>query len=164
MKEPLRLVENVELRKVHDKDRPIFFEQQLDPLANQMAAFTAKDPADRDAFEAHWVKIASDERITIRTIVYNGQVAGHIESFERFGKQEVSYWLGREYWGRGIATRALALFLEMVSARPLYARVAKDNFASLRVLEKCGFAVIGEDRGFANARGQEIDEFILKLE
>lgn len=158
------MVENVELRKVQDSDRPIFFEQQLDPVANQMAAFTAKDPADEEAFEAHWAKITNDERITIRTILYNGQVAGHIESFERFGQPEVSYWLGRSYWGRGIASRALVLFLEIVAARPLYARAAKDNVASIRVLEKCGFVIAGEDRGFANARGQEIEEYILKLE
>ncbi len=81
-----------------------------------------------------------------------------------FGKPEVSYWIGKPYWGKGVATRALSAFLFHVKVRPLYARVAKDNIASLRVLEKCGFARIGEDKGFANARGEEVEEFILRLD
>jgi RimJ/RimL family protein N-acetyltransferase len=85
-------------------------------------------------------------------------------SIEQFGEREVSYWIGKEYWGRGIATKALTLFLEELKVRPLYARAAKDNVASLRVLAKCGFKVVGEDRGYANARGAEIEEYVLKLE
>ncbi|UCG25708.1 MAG: GNAT family N-acetyltransferase [Chloroflexota bacterium] len=155
---------NVRLRPVQEDDLPIFFEQQLDPAANHMAAFTAEDPADRDAFKAHWAKILAHEGITAQTILYDKMVAGHIESFERFGQMEVSYWLGKEYWGKGIATEALAAFLAVVDTRPLYARAAKDNIASIKVLEKCGFAVDGEDKGYANARGREVEEFILKLE
>lgn len=154
----------VQLRPVLAEDRAIFFQQQLDPLANHMAAFTAEDPADRSAFEDHWDKILAGSNITVRTIVADGSVAGHIERSERFSLPEVSYWLGRVYWGQGIATRALASFLEEVKERPLYARAAKDNAASLRVLEKCGFAIVGEDKGLANARGREVEEFIFKLE
>ena len=157
---------DVLLRDVRMSDLPIFFDQQLDPDANQMAAFTAKDPADRDAFMAHWTKILGDETITIETILFNGHVAGSVLSYEdgEFGKPEVSYWIGKPYWGKGVATRALSAFLFHVKVRPLYARVVKDNIASLRVLEKCGFARIGEDKGFANARGQEVEEFILRLD
>jgi RimJ/RimL family protein N-acetyltransferase len=75
----------------------------------------------------------------------------------------VSYWLGKEYWGKGIATEALGLFLGIIEERPLYARAAKDNAASIRVLEKCGFVISGCERGFANARGEEIDEVVLVL-
>lgn len=96
--------------------------------------------------------------------VLEEQIDGHIVSFEQFGQPAVSYWLGQEYWGKGLATAALAAFLEELEVRPLYARAAKDNIASIRVLEKCGFTVIGEEKGFANARGKEIKEFILKLE
>jgi len=154
----------VQLRPVQEGDLPIFFEQQLDPTANHMAAFTAEDPADRDAFDAHWAKILAHERIIIQTILFDEMVAGHIECFERFGQPEVSYWLGKEYWGRGTATAALSAFLALLETRPLYARVAKDNIASIKVLEKYGFAVDGEDKGYANARGRQIEEFILKLE
>ncbi|HEX6289345.1 MAG TPA: GNAT family N-acetyltransferase [Herpetosiphonaceae bacterium] len=151
------------LRDVTEADIPIFFEQQRDPDANYMAAFTAKDPADWDAFMARWARILGDESIVKQTILVDGQVVGSVSSFEQFGEREVSYWIGRDSWGRGIATRALAAFLERVQARPLHARAAKDNLGSLRVLEKCGFTICGEDKGFSNARGTEVEEFILIL-
>lgn len=158
------MVSEIQLRDVEGEDLPIFFEQESDPAAVHMAAFTAEDPSDKEAFDAHWARISADETIIIRTILFEGRVAGHIASFERFGDLEVSYWLGKEYWGKGLATEALAAFLEIQKARPLYARAAKDNFASIRVLEKCGFKISGHDNFFANARGQEIEEVILKLE
>jgi RimJ/RimL family protein N-acetyltransferase len=151
------------LRDVVDDDLSVFFEQQLDPDANYMAAFTAKDPADRESFTAHWNRILADETVIIKTIVLEGQVVGHVLSYEEAGKSEVSYWVGKVYWGKGIATRALAAFLAQANqTRPIYARVAKDNVGSLRVLEKCGFRVTGQARGFANARGQEVEELILE--
>lgn len=152
------------LRDTKEEDLPTFFEYQLDPDANRMAAFTAENPADRDAFTAHWNRIMADRIIIKKTVLIDGQVAGNVLSFEMFGEREVSYWIGREYWGRGIATRALSEFLGYVSERPLYARAAKDNAASIRVLEKYGFSISGEDSGFSNARGEEVEEFILKLE
>jgi len=151
------------LRDTTEDDLPIFFEQQLDSDANYMAAFTAKDPTDKDAFTAHWAKILGDDTKINKTILLNEQVAGYVACFEQFGEPEVSYWIGKEYWGRGLATKALSDFLGYVKVRPLYARVAKDNIASLRVLEKCGFTISGEDKGFSNARGEEVEEFILKL-
>jgi len=99
------------LREVADEDLATFFEQQLDADANFMAAFTAKDPADRAAFLRHWERIRSDATVIVRTIVADGQVAGHVMSYEEDGRCEVTYWLGKEYWGQGIATRALAEFL-----------------------------------------------------
>jgi RimJ/RimL family protein N-acetyltransferase len=153
----------LELRDFTPDDLPIFFEQQLDPQANHMAAFTSKDPTDRDAFMAHWQKVCADEKIIIKTILSDGRVAGYVLVHGWFGEPEVSYWLGRDFWGRGIASGALRLFLVQVTTRPLYGRVVKDNLASLRVLQKCGFALSGEDRGFANARNAEVEELILEL-
>jgi RimJ/RimL family protein N-acetyltransferase len=154
------------LRDVAEADLPTFFAQQLDPGANHMAGFTAKDPADRDAFTAKWTKILADATTTKKTILFEGHVAGSILSFVApwSGKLEVCYWLGREFWGSGIATQALAEFLDQVRTRPLHARAAKDNVVSIRVLEKCGFTISGQERGFAHARGEEIDEVILKLD
>ena len=154
----------VRLRETTPGDVDIFFRQQLDPDAIWMAAFTGKDPADRAAFAARWARILGDETMVKRTVIYEGQVAGHVASFERDGEPEITYWLGREFWGKGIATLALAGFLREHTQRPLHARVAKDNKGSLRVLEKCGFRVTGEDRGFANARGEEIEEYVLTLD
>jgi RimJ/RimL family protein N-acetyltransferase len=155
---------DLHLRPVIESDLPLFFEQQLDPDANYMAAFTAKDPSDRPAFDAHWSRIMADDAVVIRTILSGGQVAGHVLSYPDSGHLEVSYWIGKEYWGQGVATQALLSFLDVIKTRPLYARAAKDNLASLRVLGKCGFVIIGEARGFAKARNAEIQEFILVLE
>lgn len=162
---PSPLTSDVLLRDVTESDLPIFFDQQLDSDANHMAAFTAKNPADRDAFTAHWTRILGDEMITIKTILFDGHVAGYALSYEdeELGKPEVAYWIGKNYWGKGIATKALSAFLGHIKVRPLYARAAKDNIASLRVLEKCGFTICGEDKGFSNARGEEVEEFILRL-
>jgi RimJ/RimL family protein N-acetyltransferase len=158
------MTSDVLLREVIEADLPIFFEQQLDADANYMAAFTAKDPTDRAAFMAHWARILSDETNTNRTILHVGQVAGSVLCYEEeVGRPEVSYWLGKSYWGKGIATSALRAFLLQVTVRPMYARAAKDNLASLRVLEKSGFTIVGEGKGFANARGKEIEEFLLQL-
>lgn len=160
----MRLPGNVVLREVQAEDLSIFFEHQQDSEANYMAAFTAKDPTDQQAFMAHWTRILGDATTTNRTILIDGQVAGSVSSYEETaGHPEVTYWLGKPYWGKGIATAALRALLAQVTTRPIYARVAKDNRASLRVLEKCGFTIIGEDKGFANARGQEIEEWLLHL-
>jgi RimJ/RimL family protein N-acetyltransferase len=125
-----------------------------------MAAFTAKDSTDRVAFDTHRVKVLADPGITIRTILVDGQVAGSVLCHPWGGEPELSYWLGREFWGRGIATKALELFLDVVRVRPLFARVAKDNTASIRVLEKNGFTPSGEGKWFSYARGLEIDELV----
>lgn len=152
------------LRDVLDEDLPRFFEHQLDPQANHMAAFTAREPTDRAAFNAHWRGLRSREDIVVRTIALGSQAVGYILSFQCEGKTEVGYWLGRDYWGRGIATRALGLYIEQVETRrPLFARVAKDNPRSVRVLERNGFGVIEETRGYAKARGEEIAELVLRL-
>jgi RimJ/RimL family protein N-acetyltransferase len=132
------------LRDVIASDLPIFFAQQLDPVATQMAAFPARE---REAFMAHWAKIMADESNILKTILYSDQVAGNIVSWEHDGEREVGYWLGRDFWGKGIATRALSLFLEQVTTRPLVAYVVKHNLASIRVLEKCGFEKIDEQDG-----------------
>jgi RimJ/RimL family protein N-acetyltransferase len=150
------------LRNVVNDDLPIFFEHQLDQEANTMAAFTAKDPTDQEAFMAHWHRILTNKTVILQTILFNGHVAGSVSSYVEEGKPEVTYWLGKEYWGKGIATWALAEFLTQHNkTRPIYARVAKDNPGSRRVLEKCGFTIIGESKGFANARGQAIEELLL---
>ena len=152
---------DVKLREVRDDDLPIFFENNRDPEAVRMAAFTSKDPDDRAAFDAHWARIRAADDVLNRTIEVDHRVAGSVSSYVMDGNTEVTYWLGREFWGRGLATAALAAFLREQTVRPLYARAAKDNAGSLRVLQKCGFTIIGEDKGYANGRGEEIEEFVL---
>lgn len=154
---------DVELREVHDSDLPVFYRQLNDPEALRMAAFTPKDPADWDAFDEHWKRIRSSSDV-LRTILADGDVVGSAAVYGEPGEREVTYWVDRAYWGRGVATAALRGLLAEVPERPLYARAAADNEGSLRVLRKCGFLVTAQARGFANARGEEIDEVVLHLE
>lgn len=131
------------MRDVREDDLPILFDHQQDPDASQMAAFT---PRDRDEFMAHWAKILHDETVMKKTVLFDGEVAGNIVSFERDGEREVGYWIGRDYWGRGIATNALSEFLAHVTERLLFAHVAEHNLASIRVLENAGspFLALGK--------------------
>ncbi|MGH2503532.1 MAG: GNAT family N-acetyltransferase [Ktedonobacterales bacterium] len=161
--------DGVSLRPVEDSDLSIFFEQEQDPDARHMAAFTTADPTNRTAFLAHWKRVRSDDTMASRTIIWDGQVAGHLGSWiEADGgadpTRELGYWLGKPFWGKGIATRALTLFLRELPMRPLYAHAAKDNLGSIRVLEKCGFIKIGEDMYYAHARSAEIPEIRLRLD
>jgi RimJ/RimL family protein N-acetyltransferase/ADP-ribose pyrophosphatase YjhB (NUDIX family) len=132
----------VNLRAVVEDDVPILFAQQLDPEATRMAAFPARD---RAAFEAHWRRILADGRVTARAIEVDGALAGNVVAFDQGRERLVGYWLGREFWGRGLATEALRAFLEIETERPLRAHVARGNTGSIRVLEKCGFVRAGGD-------------------
>jgi RimJ/RimL family protein N-acetyltransferase len=154
------MANKITLRDVTESDLPILYEQQLDPEAAAMAAFPSRD---HDAFMAHWKKIMAYEKNLIKTILYVGQAAGYILSWEMEGEREVGYWLGKEFWGKGIATQALAEYVSLVKTRPLMAHVARHNSGSRRVLEKCGFKFIGEDT-YTNPAGVEVEEFILKLD
>ena len=130
-----------------------------------MAAFTPADPDDRSAFDERWARLRRDRDVTNRVVETEGRAVGLVASFELDGRREVTYWIGRRDWGRGIATRALQEFLTTIeTTRPLHARAASDNAASIRVLEKCGFTRVGADRGFAHGRGEETDEVVLRLD
>ena len=154
----------VELREVTAADVLLFFEHQRDPEAVRMAAFTSEDPSDRAAFLVRWARILADDSVVARTVVFDGDVVGHVAGFAWFGEPEVTYWIDREHWGKGLATAALELLLRDEPRRPLFARAAVDNLGSLRVLEKCGFVAVGEDVGFAEGRGEDVEEFILRLD
>jgi RimJ/RimL family protein N-acetyltransferase len=130
----------VALRDVRDDDLPLLFEHQLDPEATAMAAFPARN---REAFMAHWARIRRDDTVMLRSVLHDGQVVGNVVSWENDGVRYVGYWIGKEHWGQGIASDALAAFIGELTMRPLHARAAKHNGASIRVLEKCGFAISG---------------------
>jgi RimJ/RimL family protein N-acetyltransferase len=151
--------DEVRLRNVEPDDLPIFYEQQLDVDATRMAAFPARD---RAAFDAHWTtNILGNPAAIMQTILLDGQVAGNIGSWRQDGVRLVGYWIGKEHWGKGVATRALAAFLHLVTERPLHAHVAKHNAGSIRVLEKCGFSVERDES--VELAGKDIAEFVLVL-
>ena len=153
----------VALRDVRDSDLPVFWAQMSDERAQHMAAVTRGYHYDRAVFDAHWYKVRSDPAVILRTVLADGEVAGHAAVFGPPGEREVTYWVDRAYWGRGVATAALAALLGLERARPLHAHAAADNVGSIQVLRKCGFAVTGRGRIFAQARGEEIDEVALTL-
>jgi RimJ/RimL family protein N-acetyltransferase len=143
----------VSLRPVHDSDLPVFFRLMNDPDSLRMAAFTAEDPTDRDAFDAHWKRIRASSDVVPRTILADGDVVGSAAVYGEPGEREVTYWIDRAYWGRGIATAALRDLLAEVPERPLHARAAADNAGSRRVLEKCGFRVTANARAEPDFKG-----------
>jgi RimJ/RimL family protein N-acetyltransferase len=149
----------ISLRNVDQGDLADFFEQQLDPDAIRMASFP---PRHYDEFMSHWMKIIDDGNTVVRTIVVDEQVAGHIVGWQDSDEPKVGYWLSKKFWGQGVASAALSQFLLLFTVRPLYARVAKGNVASIRVLRKCGFTLQDEDT-FALRHGGVGEEFVFVL-
>ena len=147
----------IQLRNVEANDLPLFFEHQRDPIAVAMVAFRSRD---RAAFDQHWAKLLADDSLLKKTVIVDGEVAGNIGSWTAEGKREVGYWIDRAFWGRGVATEALSAFLCLEQTRPLYAGVAKHNVASIRVLQKCGFTLLGPEE----AAPAEASHVLLRLE
>ena len=152
----------IALRPVVDNDLGPLFSQSRDPESVLMAAFTPDDPDDRTAFDAHMARVRSLPDVTMRAVTCDNDLVGSIAAFVFDGRTEVDYWIDRAAWGRGIASRALELLLDLVPARPLYARAASDNAGSLRVLQKSGFKVVGTENSFAPGRNSNIEETILR--
>ena len=148
------------LRDVVEADLPILFKHQTDPEANRMAAFP---PRQWPAFLDHWGRILQDRGIAKQTIVADGDVAGYVVVFEEAERRQIGYWIGRAFWGRGIATLALSRFLRALTERPLFAVVAAHNLASRRVLEKCGFALSVAHAAAPGPPAEEGEEILFEL-
>jgi RimJ/RimL family protein N-acetyltransferase len=129
-------VNAVQLRPVRETDLPIFFVYQRD---REALFLSGVPPRDHDAFMQHWQSLLVNPRVLVRTILAGDALAGNVLSFDFQGRREIGYWLGREFWGKGIASAALTMFLELEPTRPLFGAVATHNAASFRVLQKCGF-------------------------
>jgi ribosomal-protein-alanine N-acetyltransferase len=154
---------NIQLTKTEPDDLPVLFQFQLDKEANYLAAFTAKDPNDEIAYIEKYTKFLTDPTINMKTIRVGNEIVGSVAKYVMENEAEITYWIDRKFWGQGIATSALKEFLTLEQTRPIYGRAAFDNYGSHKILEKCGFIKIGIDKGFANARQTEIEEFIYKL-
>jgi RimJ/RimL family protein N-acetyltransferase len=156
---------DVRLRTLQDEDLDPLFEMMRDPVAVKMAAFTPPDPDDRPAFDRHQARVRALPDAENRAVTVDGRFAGTIASFVMEGDTEITYWIDRPWWGQGVASRALSLFLSDVTvSRPLFARAASDNAGSLAVLRKAGFREAGRAVAFADARQTEIEETVLRLE
>lgn len=154
---------DIKLRQTEIEDLHIFFRFQLDEEASYLAAFIPEYPKDKSAYLTKHTGLLSDPTVNYRTITFNNTIVGSIVKFEMEGEADITYWIDKEFWGQGIATKALIDFLSIETKRPIYGRVAFDNFGSQKVLEKSGFVKIAKEKGFANARQTEIAEFIYKL-
>lgn len=153
----------ISLRITDRADLELLYQFQIDEEAAFMAAFMAKDHADKNAYIEKYIRFLSDPTITQRTILVGENIVGSVAKYVMEGHAEITYWIDKKYWGQGIATGALIEFLKIETTRPIFGRAAFDNVGSQRVLEKCGFIKIGTDKGFANARQAEIEEFVYKL-
>jgi RimJ/RimL family protein N-acetyltransferase len=147
-----------------EQDLDVLFELQADEVARHMAAFTSPDGGERERYLAKWRTILADDTTTNKVIVLDGEVVGSIGAFVVDQDTEVTYWVRRDLWGHGLATAALAELLSMVTVRPLRARAAADNVGSARVLLRNGFVRVGQEKGYAEARGREIEEDIFRLD
>jgi [ribosomal protein S5]-alanine N-acetyltransferase len=145
-------------------DLPALFEIQRDQEGQRMAAFTAAADDDRDAYLARRRRHLADDAIVSKTIVAADEIVGSVACFDFEGEKEVTYWIRRDYWGRGVASGALAELLAEVKTRPLFGRTADDNLASMRVLEHNGFVRTGSETAFAQARQREVTEIIFRLD
>ena len=152
---------NIELREVVPSDLAAIFAYQLDPEANRMAVANARS---REDFESHWARSLSDPGVVVRAIVVEGVLVGHISCFVMDGHDSVGYWIDRAHWGKGIASSALGQFLDIVTNRPLHARAARSNLGSVRVLEKCGFTLIGYEWAEATERFPACEEALFVLD
>jgi len=152
------------LRPLVDADLDALFLWESDPRAVELAAFTRADPSDRSAFDAHYERVRANPANTLLAIEEDGEFAGTAGSYTLDGKREVTYWIDPARWGRGIASRALAAFLELERTRPLYGRVAAHNGGSAKVLTRAGFVEIGSDEGFAPGLGRDVVEHIYRLD
>jgi len=152
------------LRELSDADLDAVFAWESDPDGVGLAAFTRSDPSDRDAFDEHYRRIRAEPSNLIRVIEAAGTPVGTISSFWMDGDREISYWVAREHWGQGIASRALGLFLAVETNRPLRGRVAETNPASRAVLRKNGFEEVGQDTGYAAGVGREVTEYLYCLD
>jgi RimJ/RimL family protein N-acetyltransferase len=153
----------VSLRLVEDADLDQLFEWERDPVAVAMAAFTRADPSDRAAFDDHYRRVRSDPDVTMRAIDDERGLAGMIASFTMFGERELTYWIDPSRWGRGLASNALAAFLDVEPTRPLFARVAGHNIGSAKVVTRAGFVHVGSETSYADGIGREVVEHIYRL-
>ncbi|TGD79344.1 GNAT family N-acetyltransferase [Hymenobacter wooponensis] len=153
----------VHLRQTQQADLEHLFHFQLDEEAAYLAAFMPADHTNKEAYCEKYTRFLRDPTINMQTIIVGDTIAGSIAKFILEGDAEITCWLDRRFWGKGIATTAVKNFLATEGTRPLLGRVAFDNVGSQRVLENCGFVKIGTDKGFANARQTEIEEFIYQL-
>jgi len=156
-------VNHIELRALDDDDLDAIFEMMRDREAIAMAAFTAEDPDDRDAFDAWIARQRTADDVLTLVVTENGGFAGTAAAFTVDGDREVSFWIARHAWGRGVATAALRLLISREPVRPLFARAAAHNAGSIAVLKKAGFTEVSRNVDYAPGVKREVEEIVFTL-
>jgi RimJ/RimL family protein N-acetyltransferase len=156
-------VGHIELRDLDDEDLDAIYEMMRDRAAVEMAAFTAADPDDRGVFDTWIARQRAAPEVATYVVTENGGFAGTAALFSAEGDREVTYWIARHAWGRGVATEALRILVSREPERPLFARVAAHNTASIAVLTKVGFTEVSRDVEFAPGVGRDVEEIIMVL-
>ena len=154
---------HIELRDLDDDDLDAIFEMMRDPEAVAMASFTASDPDDRAAFDEWIGRQRETPGVTCLVVTESGGFAGTAAAFTIDSDREVSFWLARHAWSRGVATAALRLLVSHEAERPLYARAAAHNTRSIAVLTKTGFTEVSRNVAFAPGLGRETEEIVFAL-
>ncbi len=154
----------IRLRLTRPDDLPALFDMQAEPESNAMAG---TKPRTQEAFDAVWARIFAEQNVNAMVIeieeAHGPRIVGSVSRFPAKDRDWVGYWIARSHWGKGIASRALRMFLAEERRRPLYASTASANARSRRILEKCGFRCMGLHQEGESERflAREIAEYVL---
>lgn len=154
---------HIELRDIADDDLDAVFEMMRDPEGIARAAFTAKDPDDRSSFDAWMARNRANPSARVQVVTEDGGFAGTAGTFSVDGDREITYWIARHAWGRGVATAVIELLIALEPERPLYARAAALNTASVAALRRAGFAEISRNDAYAPGVGRNVEEIVFAL-
>lgn len=156
------LAGDLHLSPVQESDIPALFRFQDDKDAQYQAAGGAAHESEEAYRE--FLKRVESKGAVFRTILLEGAPVGYIAAFDRFELRELSYWIGRKFWGQGLATRAVGQWIKEypLPEGGLYARAVKDHPASARVLDKNGFSAVKEESYFSDIRDAVVEEILYK--
>lgn len=154
---------HIDLRDFDDDDHDAVFAMMRDREALELVAFTADHPDDPDEFDAWLHRRRAHPDVTLFTVTEDGGYAGTAALFRTEADREVTIWLARHAWGRGIGTATLEILVSREPERPLYARAAAHNAAAVAILRRVGFAEVSRAVSFAPGLGRDAEQVVFAL-
>lgn len=154
---------HIDLRALKKRDADAVFAMMREPEGVRMAAFTTEDPDDRTSFDEWMSRHRASPDVEMYVITEDGDFVGTAGAFTIDSDREVTYWVRRAQWGRGIATEALRILVSREPVRPLFARAAAANLASIAVLTKVGFTEVSRDTAYAPGVAADVEEIVFVL-
>lgn len=170
--------ESVKLRKFSIKDIDRIMELFLDENITNGIGITLseKPPKITRKFETTWLKKTISNygkkkpkgynlAITLDNILI-GSIGMNKIDYEN-KNIEIGYWIGKDYWGKGFATKALKQFLDFINKKHnpkrVYGYAFTFNTGSKRVMEKCGFKLEGIRKCVKKGKDKFYDDYMLAL-